>query len=211
MIDLSQEVLLSLLIKSFILGVALGVFYDFIRAVKMFFGVRYAHPIVKSSAVVNVFSYAVTFLTDIAFWSVVGVASILLMYAVGGGVFRGLTYVGLAVGALLYYFSIGRLVLRVSERLVGLIKKALRRVALVLAKPFVLLWRGLIYLYHLTFGRIIGKIKDKNTRRKKCAEIVPDEELALDGYGKEEFVYVDGKNGYKRDGRISFGYIRKES
>jgi len=211
MIDLSQEVLLALLIKSFIAGVALGVLYDFIRAFKMFFGVRYARPIVKRSVAVRVLAYIVTFLTDILFWIVVGVTSILLMYGVGGGVFRGLTYFGLAVGGLLYYFSIGRLVLKVSEAAVIFVKRAVRRSARILAKPLVWVGRGLIFLFHLTIGKFIGKIKDRRAQRKKCAEIEPDEATALDGGGKEEFVYVDGKNGYKRDGRISFGYFGKKS
>lgn len=210
MIDLPQGVLLALLIKSFLAGVALGVFYDFIRAFKMFFGVRYARPIVKRSVAVSVLAYIVTFLTDILFWIVVGVTSILLMYGVGGGVFRGLTYLGLIVGALLYYFSIGRLVLKVSEAVVGFIKKAMRRVARILTKPFILAGRGLIFVYHLTIGRIVGKIKDKRAQKKKCAEIDVVEASALDDGGKGEFVYVDGKNGYKRDGRISFGYFGKE-
>ena len=211
MIDLSQHVLLALLIKSFLAGVALGIFYDFIRAFKMFFGVRYALPIVKRSAAVSVLAYIVTFLTDILFWIVVGVTSILLMYGVGGGVFRGLTYLGLAAGVLLYYFSIGRLVLKVSETVVTFVKRAVRRVARILAMPFVWVGRGLIFLFHLTIGNFLGKIKDRRAQKKKCAEIEPDEAIALEGDGKEEFVYVDGKNGYKRDGRISFGYAGKES
>ena len=211
MIDLSQEILLALLIKSFLAGVALGIFYDFIRAFKMFFGVRYVRPIVKRSVAVGVLAYIVTFLTDILFWVVVGVTSILLMYGVGGGVFRGLTYLGLAAGVLLYYFSIGRLVLKVSETVVTFVKRAVRRVARILAMPFVWVGRGLIFLFHLTIGNFLGKIKDRRAQKKKCAEIEPDKAIALDGDGKEEFVYVDGKNGYKRDGRISFGYVGKES
>jgi len=211
MIDLSQEILLALLIKSFLAGVALGIFYDFIRAFKMVFGVRYVRPIVKRSVAVDVLAYIVTFLTDILFWIVVGVTSILLMYGVGGGVFRGLTYLGLAVGALLYYFSIGRLVLKVSEAAVNFVKRAVRRAVRILAMPFVWVGRGLIFLFHLTIGKFIGKIKERRAQRKKRDKIEPDEAIALEGDGKEEFVYVDGKNGYKRDGRISFGYVGKES
>jgi len=211
MIDLSQEILLALLIKSFLAGVALGIFYDFIRAFKMVFGVRYVRPIVKRSVAVDVLAYIVTFLTDILFWIVVGVTSILLMYGVGGGVFRGLTYLGLAVGALLYYFSIGRLVLKVSEAAVNFVKRAVRRAVRILAMPFVWVGRGLIFLFHLTIGKILGKIKERRAQRKKRDKIEPDEAIALEGDGKEEFVYVDGKNGYKRDGRISFGYVGKES
>lgn len=211
MIDLSQGVLLALLVKSFLAGVALGVFYDLIRAFKMFFGVRYARPIAKRSVAVSALAYIVTFLTDILFWVIVGVTSILLMYGVGGGVFRGLTYSGLVAGALLYYFSIGRLVLKVSEKVVDIIKKAVRRVTRILAKPFVLVGRGLIFLFHLTIGNFLGKIKNRRAQKRKCAQIEPDEAPALENGGKDEFVYVDGKNGYKRDGRISFGYIGKGS
>lgn len=211
MIDLSQEALIALLIKSFLSGVALGVFYDLIRAFKMFFGVSYTRPTTDRSVAVRAVAYAVTFLTDILFWIIVGITSVLLMYSVGGGVFRGLTYVGLIGGILLYYFSIGRLMLRVSEAVVNFIKKVLRRVAKILAVPFVWVGRRAIFLFHLTIGKFIGKIKDRRARKKARAEIDLVEKEAPDSGGKEEFVYVDGKNGYKRDGRISFGRVGKES
>ena len=211
MIDLSQKALLALLIKSFLSGVALGVFYDLIRTIKMFFGVRYTRPIEKRSVVLRAVAYTVTFLTDILFWVVFGVASILLMYGVGGGVFRGLTYLGLVGGMLLYYFSIGRLMLRVSEAAVDLIKKALRRVARILSVPLVRIVRGANLLFHLTIGHFIGKIKEGRARKKARAQIDLVEEEFLDNGGKEEFVYVDGRNGYKRDGRISFGRVGKGS
>ena len=211
MIDLSQKALLALLIKSFLSGVALGVFYDLIRAFKMFFGVRYTRPTEKGSVALRVVAYAVTFLTDILFCVVFGVASILLMYGVGGGVFRGLTYLGLVGGMLLYYFSIGRLMLRVSEAVVDFIKKAFLRAARMLSVPFVRIGRGAIFLFHLTIGNFIGKIKEGRARKKARAQIDLVEEEVLDNGGKEEFVYVDGRNGYKRDGRISFGRVRKGS
>lgn len=210
MIDLSQEALAELLIKSFLSGVVLGIFYDIIRAFKMFFGVSYARPTKARSVAVRVVAYAITFITDILFWLVVGVTSILLMYGVGGGIFRGLTYVGLVGGILLYYFSIGKLMIRISETVVDFIKKLIRRAVRVLAIPFARIGRGAIFLFHLTIGNFIGKIKDRRARKKARSENDRAEQVSDNG-GKEEFVYVDGKNGYKRDGRISFGHVGKGS
>ena len=39
MIDIPQELLFSLLLKSLLCGGILGVFYDILRAIKMLFGV----------------------------------------------------------------------------------------------------------------------------------------------------------------------------
>ena len=199
------------MIKSFLAGVALGVLYDIVRILKMLCGVRYSRTNVKGGAAVKVVAYIVTFLTDVIFWITVGVVSILLMYGIGGGIFRGVTYVGLAFGMLIYHFSIGRLMLKVSEWTVAWLQRITRRALCVLIKPITLATRGIILLFHLTIGRIIGKIKEKNARRRDRVKIEIGEETASDTDGKEEFVYVDGKNGYKRDGRISFGRVGKGS
>lgn len=237
MIDLSQTLLAELFIKSFLTGVVLGIFYDVIRTFKMFCGVRYDDSVwgIKKfrssekkgegnddggeeavivskdepSSVKKAVTFTVTFFCDLFFWLVVGIVSIILIYDISEGVFRGMVYLGMAFGFLLYYFTIGKLVLFLMLKITDLIKMLLYKLIKILLFPLRALMRGIIFIYRLTIGKFIGKIKVRvklwlKTRReakKACRESQADAES--DG-GKEDFVYVSENCGYRRDGRIRF-------
>ena len=211
MINLSQETLIVLLIGALFCGVALGVFYDVIRTVKLFFGIRAEDFAKKKTAFVTHF---VTFFFDFVFWTTAGMLSITLLYGVGGGIFRGIAYFAMAVGYLVYYFTLGNLVRVLSEKFVVLLKKILSGIFKFLLVPAKKFFGGIIFLYHLTIGRIIGKIKEtlysrREKRRVVETEIADSSEKEELG-GKEELVYVDGRTGYRKDGRVSFGTKKRE-
>ena len=211
MIDLSQEAIVTLLLRSFFCGVILGVGYDGIRALKMLFGVRYGEDAdLPQSRAAKAFAFAVTFITDIIFWLCAGVCSIALMYTVGGGVFRGVTYVALLFGFLIYYLTLGRLVLKISAFLTAIIKRVFSGLVRIALAPIKWLFGAIISLWHLTIGKIIGKIViSLRHTDKKCENAMPSEGKAEteseNETGEEDFVYVDGKKGYRKEGRISFG------
>ena len=202
MIDLSQTRIFELLLKAFLLGVALGFFYDAIRLLRMIFGVRYFGEKRASSRVQAVIEYAVVFLTDIIFWLVLGISSILLFYNVSGGVFRFSVYPAMLFGLFLYYISLGKLVLKLSAAVVDLLFKICRAILKLVALPVRQIKRFFIFLYHLTIGEILGKIKERRILRsqKKLAETSSDEP-SDNGEGESE----DAGRIYRRDGRISFG------
>ena len=126
MIDLEQSVVIELYIKAFLVGVAFGVFYDVIRFFKLILGVRYGaqDAYLPESKAKRVAVYIISFITDTLFWLLIGVASVLLFYNVSGGVFRGSVYPCLLFGLALYYFSLGRLTLALSRRLIALVHRA---------------------------------------------------------------------------------------
>ena len=204
MIDLSQEQLVALLVRSLICGAFLGAIYDCIRALKMFCGVSYGGDMVSLSLAKKALIWTVTFITDLIFWMIAGLLSVALMYQIGGGIFRGLTYICLTVGFAAYYFTLGRLVLKLNRIIVSFIKNVLKKLITLLMRPANMVWRGLIFLYHLTIGRIIGKIKDKwsASQSKKYDEtlVLPD---TIER--KEDLVCVDERTGYRKSGRVSFG------
>ncbi len=207
MIDLSQSELAALLFRSVLCGVAFGGIYDIIRAFKMLCGVRYGESEEeKAPAGRRVLVYTVTLITDLLFWIGAGCAAILLMYS-GGGIFRGMTFLGMTGGFLLYYFTLGRLVLKLSRKVTSVLKKMLRRLAIWALKPIKKLFDGIISLYHLTLGKIIDKIIEdsKKKKEKKQSADEGENEHCVADLGKEGFVYVDGKTGYRREGRVSFG------
>ena len=207
MIDLSQEDLAMLLLHSFLCGASLGVVYEMIRAFKLLCGVEdYCGEHKKSAGFMSFFAHAVTFVTDLMFWAGAACVSILLTYA-EGGFFRGMTYIGIFGGFLAYYFTLGRLLLRLNRKIMRKIKKALAAAMPYVLRPVKFMFGRIILLYHLTIGKIIDKIiEDRKEKReeKQNAEESEDEPCPV-GCGKEGFVYVDGKTGYKREGRVSFG------
>ncbi len=206
MIDLSQGELAALLFRSILCGVSFGGIYDIIRAFKLLCGVRYGENEEDAHIRQRVLVYTVTLITDLIFWICAGCAAILLMYS-GGGVFRGMTFIGMTGGFLLYYFTLGRLVLKLSRKVTNVLKKLIRRVAICALKPIKKLFDGIISLYHLTIGKIIDKIIEDSKKKKEEKQSADEsEDMPCDAEcGKEGFVYVDGKTGYRRDGRVSFG------
>ena len=234
MIDLSQKTIFELLLKAFLLGAALGLFYDFLRLVKMLCGVRYdaeslvlkgknkragaksnaakiwrektraANEKAKGFQVKAVFLYAVTFVFDLIFWLVFGISSVLLLYNVSGGVFRASIYPAMLFGLFLYYISIGRLMLTLSSRIVILLCKIFRLALRIVAVPLSFAKKILFYLYHLTIGKILGRIKEERILRaqKKQQKAQGDAPLCeRDGEGESEY----GGKPYRSEGRISFG------
>lgn len=201
MIDLTQKELASLLLRAILLGASLGIFYDGIRFVKAFFFVNYIKGGEQPRGLKKAVALIVTFITDVIFWLVVAVTSILLLYSVGG-VFRGMIYPAMLAGFLLYCLTVGRLVLKLSVRLTKAIKSILLWMLRLLCRPIFCLWRAIISLYHLTIGRFLGTIKSKIKVARERQKAPQCEEAVALPPGKEELVYVNGKTGYKREGRI---------
>ena len=260
MIDLSQRTIFELLLKAFLLGVALGLLYDAMRLAKMLCGVSYdtkslaekvknartgarnnaakarcegisAEPQLeersnsaeadkaKSSRAKAVLLYAVTFLFDLFFWVIFGISAVLLFYNVSGGVFRASVIPAMLFGLLVYYISLGRLVLYLNSRLVGLlwrlvhllglmiarlILKLCRFAAKILAVPLSFIKKILFSLYHLTIGKILGRIKEERRLRAQKKALGTEGEMPLcecDREGESEY----GGKPYRSEGRISFG------
>jgi hypothetical protein len=212
MINLSQTEVSELFLKAFLLGVALGIFYDGLRFLRMLFGVRYFGEATSVSRARAVVAHVVTFLCDLVFWLTFGISSILLLYNLVGGVFRFSIYPLMLLGLFLYYISIGKLVLRLSAWVVGLIGKILRALGAFALKilrlvirlvsvPLLQIKRFFIFLYHLTIGKILGKIKEARILRAQMAALQSDEPIEREREGESR----DAGRIYKRDGRISFG------
>jgi hypothetical protein len=202
MIDLSQDVLVALLVRSLLCGGLLGVFYDLIRAVKMFLGVSYGEKQVSLTLAGRVVIYVVTFVTDVIFWLTAGLVSIALLYGLGGGVFRGMTYLCLAAGFALYYVTVGRLVLKLERVVISLIKRILKKTVSLLLRPTKMALRWLIFLYHLTIGKIIGRIKEGMLVKRLDGLFLEDARGDVEPSGS---LSESLEKGYKKEGRVSFG------
>jgi hypothetical protein len=178
----------------------MGLLSDFMRLFKMFFDVQGKKILHKMLLV------SVTFLCDVLFFVIAGIVSVLLLYTVGG-VFRGVIYPAMGLGFLIYAVTLGRLVSKINIWLAKTMKKAIRSVIRLIALPVRKAVHAIISLYHLTIGAFIGKIIRKIValHEKKIAEGIEGGESPVPDGGREDFVYVEGKIGYQRNGRISFG------
>lgn len=196
MIDLSQEQLASMLISSFLCGVLLGVVYEGIRFLKLLCTPQGKHLRLARSVILHI----LTFLTDLAFILLYALVAILLTYRISGGVFRGMVYIGMTSGFALYYFTIGKLTLKISRGLAKLIKKTVKMLLKLVYTPIRAIFLLIVKLYTLTIGKIIGKIicsiKQKREKRKATSSSAETPPALVES--REE-------KGYRKEGRISFG------
>ena len=200
MIDLSQELILSLIIKAFLTGVVLGLLYEAVRIAKMLLGVG------QEGKIRRIISFTFLFCTDIAFCLLFASSAILLTYNIGGGVFRGCVYLAMGGGLMLYRLTVGKLTEKPERAITTAIKKTLRKILKVALVPIRAIFSLYCRLYSLTIGRIIGKIISRMMAAKKAqtdndAPMLPQviaEEM------KDEEKNAKGARGYRKEGRISF-------
>lgn len=166
MLDTSQELLTGLLLRSFLCGCLLGVLYSIIKitrvAVKEIFGDR--------GKAFRIFEFIFIFTGDVFFGICAGIVSILLIYHVNYGMFRGMVYLGMIFGFLLYYLTVGKLVQKISEKLMRGVIFLIKKLIFILLMPFYMIFKGLFFIYRLTIGKIIAKIimalKKRSEKRK---------------------------------------------
>lgn len=206
MIDLSQELIFSLILRSLAIGAMLGFLYESVRILKMLIGTGR-----KGGFRRIVYSVFLGF-TDFLFCLLSASVAILLTYNLSGGVFRGCVYLCMALGLLLYRLTMGSILYRVELRLIGFLKKVIKTVLKIIFAPFRAIFLLFVRLYGLTIGKIIGKIKCKvDQRRQERKKALEEEEsnvnrsLCEPMCEKEEDRNVCKREGYKKEGRISFG------
>lgn len=210
MIDISQATLAWLFVYSVALGILLGMFYDAIRFCKMLLGVDYGKRKARRGRARKAFVFFITFIFDVIFWLIFAASSVLLTYNVSGGVFRGMVYFGMLSGGAAYYLTLGRLTLKIGDATARFIKRAVWRVIKLILVPVRAIFSLIIKLYHLTFGKVIGKIISERKRRKEAlrAALSPPADL-IEKTQKENETNVT-KRRYEREGRISFGGCRNK-
>lgn len=102
------------------IGVVIGVLYDLFRILRM--------SLTDHKAIVVI--------QDVLFWSVSAVLSFLFVFVVNNGEFRGFLAIGEIAGFVLYYFTLGAVIFKISGWLVNWIKKILRFFLRMILFPF---------------------------------------------------------------------------
>ena len=157
-----------LAVYSVCFGIVLGVVYDVIRILRVLLGAERDEagrsgfrnvelPIIKRKAysqkknkLSSVLLSVLIAVGDIIFAVSCGILVVMIAYAYNSGKVRAVIFIGLALGFLAYYFTLGKLVMKTSELLAFLIRSAA------------------VYVYELirfvlkSFGKI--KIKKKGAK-----------------------------------------------
>ncbi len=182
MIFNDQEQTILLILRSFIAGMLLCVVYDVVfealfkvKHRKLLFGIT-------------------SFVFDFFFCILCACVSILLMYYANKGFFRSLVFIFMILGFVCFRISVGRLLRKILSAVYG-----------VLLIPVRFVKNKMISLFHLTIGKIIGKIVSKARKTKEeIRQKRQKKPLSEPETPKEDFVYVANGTGYKKSGRIKF-------
>lgn len=161
-IRIAPERLMGMLLWGIVCGAGLGVVWDIFRITRVLAGVRYPsrradvlyqkplpllrRPVSRPSADAGgrpwrILRHTVIFLEDVLFGLLCGVVMTLLIYFTNDGIFRAMAPMGMLTGFFVYYMTVGRLVLSLSQGIVFALRAALcYAFALLLLPPRVALW-----------------------------------------------------------------------
>lgn len=212
MMENSQALLPLLFFRSLLSGFFAGLIYELFKAVGVVLGLFHSADREKSGRIKAMFSVVYLFFIDALTIVSAAVLSVILIYHSGGS-FRGLVYIGIFTGYLIY-----RVVFqKTAEKIFSFVARILRKITFwaffIVSRPFAIIFKGIVLIYHLTIGKIIGKImlkikksrEDKRLLKKERASEICESCGEPQNAEEDGYVYVGKNNGYKRDGRISFG------
>ncbi len=138
--EISPFMLAKLLLYSIAFGIAVGVFYDANRIIRVLLGERYAKrsferlyslklPFVKRELSVQknrkingVLKNIIVFFGDLFTLVFTGCGIVILNYSYNDGGFRGFSVIGVALGFAAYYFTAGKLIIFLLEPIAFLLK-----------------------------------------------------------------------------------------
>lgn len=174
---------------SLILGLIFGAVYDIIRLIHIVCKIASYSGGQKFSRK-GVLPFFAFFLFDLIYVFVVGVSFSVFVYWANNGDFRWFLMAGAVLGFVLYYFSLGRVVMFFSERLVRLLRRVAYYTVWVPIR-FLLrfLWRTWLWIYGHTLGLVIDSALEKYytfRNGRYAGHIIKDLGLSKNYEGKRE-------------------------
>lgn len=196
--EINPHAQLLLLLSSFLTGLAMGVLWDALAALRVLLGAyrppafmkeRYARelpllhraPARRDVSTRRVYRHAVTLCLDVLFCLAVSLAAILLLYEYNDGVVRPFAILVLLAGLAVWRVTTARY----TERLIAVLAYALSVALLYLRALFLLPWRLLWRLVKTCVlhpvSALIRRIRAK--RAEKRSEALCRRQLSLADYG----------------------------
>lgn len=136
-------------LSSVVLGLLFGLIYDCVRILRCFLGIRYKRYMFKrlkcideDTSVGKAYESIVMGITDIIYFVTIAVIMSVFVYFVNNGKIRWYIYFGAFFGFMLYYFTLGRVVISLSSLIVIRIRKIFKIILVCLFEPIrpVALW-----------------------------------------------------------------------
>ena len=214
---ISPILLLWLLVSSFLFGAAVGALNDVFRLSRVLLGVRYSArrweklyrtplPFLKRSLrspsdtpVARRLLPILIFAQDVLLFVFAGVGTAVLNYYFNHGRFRFYTVLAVLAGFLLYYLTVGKLVMLLSEPIAFFVRACVCLTVFLIFRPFVIFFEFL--------GKSIKKIgeniqKTIANRRKKVYNIGKRKEVMRQA--KQGFLEIaNDQRAKKQDGEAS--------
>lgn len=216
--EISQITLAIMLFYSFLFGIAVGVFYDLNRIVRVFFGVRYTKraygrlygirlPVSKREMVMGkskgFLQSLVINLGDLLCVLVAAIGLILINYGYNSGRFRFFTVAALAVGFLFYRLSIGRLLILLVEPLAFICKYLFLSICDLLYLPLrkfcILIYKFVKKIFSLCIFTLENKIKKLYNIREEVflSDGVEEDPSEIDKSKRWRYKKGEGTDGKK--------------
>ena len=182
--EISPLTLSLLLWFSFLFGICVGIVNDINRIVRVFFGVRYTKikfdklyvflKIKQEEKVKpkkNIYLNILIFIQDIFLCLFASAGIILLNYYFNDGRFRLFTILAMLFSSTLYYLTVGKLVMLISEPIMLLIKTAVTFICRIVFLPIRLVCKWVYIMIKNTFYKTKKHIaKMMNIRYNKREE-----------------------------------------
>ena len=171
----TQGEMLWMLAWAFVTGACVGVFYDLLRALRIFTGLdqRQGSTLLYRASI---------FVGDVFLAVTATVALILLCYYTNDGLLRGPAVWGMAGGFFVYVQTLGRLTVKAEKALSRLVRRLILLFLRPLSRP--LLWmarslhRGVRTAWHASLGKVLDrrrqKRQDKQTGELNTASTEPN-------------------------------------
>ncbi len=154
--EISREAFLPFLVFSFLIGIMLGAIYEIFRIRRK--AARKAGKY-RLDLVLTVFE-------DIIFCLFASVCLILVTYKLYFGIPRWYSYAACALGFFLWQKTVGRLIMKLSDKIIDLISRALSFIKRKLVKPAFGKVKELTK--KITAKRRLHKIRTPKIKRKDC-------------------------------------------
>lgn len=164
--ELSPVLLSKLLFYSLLWGLALGAINDVSRIIRVFLGVRYSKrrfdklysllkfekriKVKKNSILLNI----VILLQDIVLFVIAAFGIVILNYYLNDGEIRIFTVASMLIGSVLWYMTLGKLMIAFSEPIVVLIKFVVYSIIKFICIPM----RYIIMLVARVYKKICAKV-----------------------------------------------------
>lgn len=173
----SMSQLSLMLLYSIFLGIFLGVSYEIIRLFRITAGIKYKSSEDKrydysSLAIVGKYfknrkqknkkaskGRVYIAIGDILFWLFSAICVSIFIYYYNDGIFRSFVIFGCIVGFLLYYFTVGKVILFISQEIVFYVKIILIYIGFFIFYPIFYLFRKIFCVFRIIIRKIILIIK----------------------------------------------------